>query len=298
MAGVTAGTVRDGSGDARAGHARRSRHATRARRQAVLRWVTVAVVMLFFLVPIVSMALFSLRFPLSGKWTLSAWNDVVSLGALAASDPGDYGPLWDGLRNSLVLVVLTVAIMLFLLTPTMIWVRLRVRRVARVVEFICLLPLTIPAIVLVVGLAPVYRVVSDVLSTATVWLCFVYVILVLPYAYRALDAGLGAIDLATLSEAARSLGAGWIRIMFRIVLPNIRGAVVSASFISVALVLGEFTVAELLARQNLQTGIFVVSQSSGQLAVAMSLAALLFAFLLLLGLSLVVGRRRHTEKGI
>ena len=41
--------------------------------------------------------------------------------------------------------------MLVLLVPTMIWVRLRVPRLRRLVEFICLLPLTIPAIVLVVG---------------------------------------------------------------------------------------------------------------------------------------------------
>ena len=46
--------------------------------------------------------------------------------------------------------------MLVLLVPTMTWVRLRLPGLRRTVEFICLLPLTIPAIVLVVGLAPVY----------------------------------------------------------------------------------------------------------------------------------------------
>ena len=44
-------------------------------------------------------------------------------------------------------------------------------------------------------------------------LFFVYVILALPYAYRALDAGLAAIDVQTLSEAARSLGASWFTVM-------------------------------------------------------------------------------------
>ena len=80
-------------------------------------------------------------------------------------------------------------------------------------------------------------------------------------------------------------------------LPNIRSAVISASFISIALVLGEFTFAQLLARDNLQTGIFLVSQTSGQLAVTMSLAALVLVFVLLLVLSLISDRRRAARNG-
>lgn len=262
------------------------------RKQAIARRIVIGVIMAFFLIPLISMLYFSVRFPLSGKWTGSAWNSLIHIANLAEEDPASYGQLWEGLKNSAVLVVLTVVIMVVLLVPTMTWVRLRVRWLSRPMEFICLLPLTIPAIVLVVGLGPVYRVVSGVLSTNTIWLCFVYVILVLPFAYRALDAGLGAMDLTTLAEAARSLGAGWLRVMWQVVLPNIRSAVVSACFISVALVLGEFTIAQLLARDNLQTGIFLVSQSNAQLAVTMSLAALLLAFVLLMILSVFSGDRR------
>ena len=46
--------------------------------------------------------------------------------------------------------------MVVLLVPTMIWVRLRVPGPSRLVEFLCLLPLTIPALVIVVGIANVY----------------------------------------------------------------------------------------------------------------------------------------------
>lgn len=265
-------------------------------KQAVMRWIVITIVSAFFVIPLLSMLYFSVRFPLSGKWTGQAWDHVVHLGQLAKEEPASYGPLWDGLKNSAILVLLTVAMMLVLLVPTMTWVRLRVPRLRRTMEFISLLPLTIPAIVLVVGLGPVYRIVSHVLSTNAIWLCFIYVIWVLPFAYRALDAGLGAIDVVTLSEAARSLGAGWWRILWQVILPNIRSAVVSASFISIALVLGEFTFAELLARNNLQTGIFLVSQTDSQLAVTMSLAALVLAFVLLLVLSLFSNRKKRRER--
>ena len=67
----------------------------------------------------------------------------------------------------------------------------------------------------------------------------------MPFAYRAIDAGLRAIDLKTLVEASNSLGAGWITTLFRVVLPNLRTALLSATVLTVALVLGEFTMASL-----------------------------------------------------
>jgi putative spermidine/putrescine transport system permease protein len=174
----------------------------------------------------------------------------------------------------------------------MIWVRLRLPWLRRPLEFVCLLPLTVPAIVLVVGLGPVYAWVAYFLGPSSLTLCFAYTVLVLPYAYRALDAGLQAVDVKTLSEAARSLGAGWGTVVARVVLPNIRSAVLSASFLSVALVLGEFTVANLLSRTNIQVAINLLGKRDPSISIAASLAALLFAFLLLVVLSLVGVRRR------
>lgn len=114
------------------------------------------------------------------------------------------------------------------------------------------LPLTIPAIVLVVGLGPIYRWLSaDVLSTNPIWLCFAYVILVMPFAFRAIAVGLNSIDVKTLVEASRSLGASWPKVFFKVIIPNLWQSILSASFISIAVVLGEYTVASLLGRMNL-----------------------------------------------
>ena len=212
---------------------RRLRAAIR-RKQTALRIVVVGVVMTFFLIPIVSLLDFSTRLRNNTR-TGAAWSQVFSI-ATATDDAS--AKVRTGLLNSLALVALTVLLMLLLLVPTMTWIRLRVPRLRRVVEFVCLLPLTIPAIVLVVGLAPIYRTISGILNTDAIWLCFAYAVLVLPFAYRALDAGLEAIDVKTLAEAARSLGSSWAGVIWRIVLPNIRTAVISACFISLALVLG------------------------------------------------------------
>jgi putative spermidine/putrescine transport system permease protein len=256
--------------------------AARRRRQSTFRRVVVTLIGLFFALPIVGMIEFTTRAPGGGR-TLDTWATLFNLGVIDT----DYPELKTGIQASAGLVVLTVAIMLFMLVPTMTWVRLRLPGMRRLVEFVCLLPLTIPAIVLVVGLAPVYAWVAYFLGESSLWLAFAYVVLVLPYAYRALDAGLSTIDVRTLAEAARSLGAGWPTVMWRVILPNMRTAVLSAAFLSVALVLGEFTIANLFSRDNLQVAINQLSKRDASLAIAAALAALILAFMVLIAMSFV-----------
>jgi len=263
----------------------------RRKRQAVQRWVVVALVGAFFLLPLVAMVEFATRAPSGDGRTMDVWATLADVRALADK----YPDLADGLQASAGLAVLTVGLML-LLVPTTIWVRLRLPWLRRPLEFACLLPLTVPAIVLVVGLAPVYAWVAYFLGPSSLTLCFAYTVLVLPFAYRALDNGLAAVDVRTLAEAARSLGAGWGTVVVRVVLPNIRSAVLSASFLSVALVLGEFTVANLLSRTNVQVAINLLGKRDPSIAVAVSLAALVLTFALLLVLSLAGIRRRRSGR--
>jgi putative spermidine/putrescine transport system permease protein len=182
--------------------------------------------------------------------------------------------------------------MLVLLLPTMVWVRLRLPGVNRIIEFLCLLPLTIPAIALVVGVAPLYHWIEINVTDSILILSFVYLIIVLPYSYRALDAGLSAIDIKTLSEAALSLGAGWGTVMWRVIVPNMSTAILNACLLSVAVVLGEFTFAQLLFFVNLQVAIGYVGLTSAGTSIAVSVASLIFAFTLLMILSFF-GRPRE-----
>ena len=114
----------------------------------------------------------------------------------------------------------------------------------------------------------------------------------LPFAYRSIQASIDAVDMKTLAEAARSLGASWPTVVLRVLAPNLRQGLLAASLISVAVVLGEFTIASLLNRTNVQVAINFLGKSSATMSVAVSLAALLLAFVLLLLLSLLGGRRR------
>lgn len=237
---------------------------------------------LFFLVPLYAMADFSTRDPGGGARTLQAWRSLVTDDELVTA-----------ILTSLLLAVLTVAAMLALLVPTMIWVRLRTPWASAPIGFLCLLPLTIPALVVVVGLRNVYLWVTYLLGESALTLTFVYTVLVLPFAYRALDAALAAIDLTTLAEAARSLGAGWTTTILRVIVPNVWSGIAAAAFISIAVVLGEYTVASLSGYMTLPVQIVTIGKADGPTSVAASLATLMFGFVLLLMLSLVTRRGRR-----
>jgi putative spermidine/putrescine transport system permease protein len=250
-----------------------------------VRYTAYVVFGLFFLLPLYSMLDFSTRNAATGARTGAAWSALVQDEVLRAS-----------IVTSLLLALLTTVLMLALLVPTMIWVRLRVPQASRLIEFLCLLPLTIPPLVIVVGISNVYAWVSYFFGNSALTLTFVYVVLVLPYSYRALDSALSSINVVTLAEAARSLGAGWGTVIVRVILPNISAGVMSATFVTVALVLGEYTFTSLLNfPETMPYVIAAIGKTDAAVSVAAALAALIFATLLLLLFSLL-GRRNRSAK--
>jgi len=254
----------------------------RRRRLNAFRYVVFTLFGLFIVLPLLALARFSLEGSKLGTWSVAAWTQIVSYPGLASA-----------VELTLELAVLTSLAMLVLLLPTMIWIKLRVQWISRTFEFLCLLPLTIPAIALVVGLGPVFNRIQHY-SLSALQLFWVYVILALPYAYRALSSGLDALDAVTLAEAARSLGASWFTVMFRVIAPNMRQAILNSILLTGALVLGEFTIAYLLLFNTLQPTLYSISRNTPNAGVifSTSLAALLFTFALLIIVS-YAGRRRR-----
>ncbi len=259
---------------------------THSRGFRVFRTVALLGFAAYFFLPLLALLDFSTQVPGTAPGrTWDAWTFMVTDERLRSA-----------IIASLLLAVLTVGGMVVLLVPTMIWVRLRVPRVSKVVEFLCLLPLTIPALVIVVGITNVYSWIYFLLGGSPLTLTFAYIVLVLPYSYRALDSSLAAIDVTTLAEAARSLGAGWTTVIVRIVVPNIWGGVMSAAFISVALVLGEYVFSSLLHFETLPVVMAAMYKSYAQASMAAALASMALVAVLLLGLTFL-GRRRE-KKGM
>jgi putative spermidine/putrescine transport system permease protein len=204
-------------------------------------WIAIVLGAIYFIVPLLATFEFSLR-KRRGVYSFDAYRAVFEDTRFLHS----FG-------YSTLVAVATIIVGVLLVVPTGYVIRLRLPRLRPVVEFITLMPLVIPAIVIVFGYLRLYNSSSWLPLTAyspttDLLLVFGYVTLALPYMYRAVDTGLRAIDVRTLTEAAESLGARWPTVLLRVILPNVRVAVLSGAFLTFAIVIGEFTMASLLDR--------------------------------------------------
>lgn len=203
-------------------------------------WFWVIAGILYFFLPLYGTLEFSLRMR-RDAYTLDAYQVVLN-------DPN----FRNSFSYSVALGLATIIFGILIVAPTVYWVHLRLPHLRPVVELITLLPFVIPAVVLVFGYIRLYGKAPLPLTqdenTTSLLLMFGYAVLALPYMFRSVDAGLRAIDVRTLTEAAQSLGAGWTTILLRVIFPNLRVAILSGAFLTFAIVIGEFTLASLLDR--------------------------------------------------
>jgi putative spermidine/putrescine transport system permease protein len=225
---------------------------------------------------------YSLQHP-TGGFSLTPLSQI-------ASAPGFVSALWLSTQ----LAVITMAVVMVLMVPTVIYVHLRLPRFRRVMEVITILPIIIPPIAYSVG----------VLESAPQWLrnsqyllAVVYVILAMPYVYRSLDSGLGAIDVKTLVEASRSLGSSWLMTIWRVLVPNLRAALMSASVLTLALVFGEFTIANVDNWQTVPVWIYLAPTDNPRINTLVAMIALLAtALVLILIVSLDRSQSRNSRR--
>ncbi|HXL93482.1 MAG TPA: ABC transporter permease subunit [Streptosporangiaceae bacterium] len=238
------------------------------------RWAILLIAGVYFLVPLFA----ALRFA-----GISAFPSLFT-------QPGFWPSLWLSLRLAAVVWLVT----MLLMVPTTVYVHLRLPRMRRMLDVVTILPIVIPPVVLATGVLQA----MPLALRASVWLLGLeYVILALPFAYRAIDAGLRSIDVKTLTEASNSLGAGIFTTLWRVILPNIRTAVISATVLIVALVLGEFTMASIVLKTTFPVWIVEFDQLDANISVAASLFALFVTWIILMVITVAASRQSRRTGG-
>ena len=222
---------------------------------------------LYFFVPLYGTLDFSLRM-IKGQLSPLAYQIVLS-------DPDFLAAFAFSARMAL----LTILVSIVLFVPTTYWIHLRLPRLRPVIELVTLLPFIIPPIVLVFGLIrtfgrPPFSLTSTEFTT-DILLVAGYVILAMPYMYRAIDVGLRAIDIHTLTEASLSLGSSWFDVIVRVIVPNLRVAILSGALITFATVMGELILADFLVRPAL--GPYMVLIGEGHIYEPAALGIISFA---------------------
>jgi putative spermidine/putrescine transport system permease protein len=201
-------------------------------------WVWLLLGAIYFFVPLYATIQFSLQAK-KGQLSLTAYQNVLQSPEFFRS-----------FSFSFQTAILTILVSALLIVPTSYWVNLRLPRMRPVIEFLTLLPIVVPAVVLVFALIRTYNrtALTDSRNGTYALLIGAYVMLSFPYMYRAVDTGLRSINARVLTEAAQSLGAGWVTVLFRVIFPNVYIALLSGAFITFAIVMGEFTIASLLSQ--------------------------------------------------
>jgi putative spermidine/putrescine transport system permease protein len=240
-------------------------------------WLWLLAAAVYFLVPLYGTLEFSMETG-NGHYGLDAYQVIVN-------DPA----FKDSFLLSLRLAVETVILAMILMVPTVYWIHLKLPKMRRGMDFIAMLPFVVPPIALGDGLIKLYHPLTWLIASPQI-LVLVYVILTLPFTYRSLDAGLRAIDLHTLTEAAQSVGARWPTILLRVILPNLRSAVLSSAFLTVTIVMGEYTLGRLLLFNTFAVYVQYTGETKAQPAAALAIISFGLTWMAMLGI-LVLGRR-------
>jgi putative spermidine/putrescine transport system permease protein len=229
--------------------------------------ISLFIAAVFLFLPLLAATEFSMRDGGTDKHSLISYRWII--------DQSGFGEnLGITFRVMLLALVLTLALMV----PTVTWLHLSGQQYKRLVDVLTMLPLIIPVVALATGA----QLALPGFVHGTVYeLSFLYVVISMPYTYRALDIGMSARPLVTLVAAARNLGAPWLKVMSRVIVPSILPSIFAALFMTVTLSLGEFTLAQLLHWTTFPTWITNVSQQNILGATALAVGSLLFAWALL-----------------
>jgi putative spermidine/putrescine transport system permease protein len=247
-------------------------------------WMIMVIGVLYFFLPLIATFVFSLKAKLgvlSFQAYINIFNDPQFIYSFS------FSVLW---------AVLTIIVGILLLVPTAFVIRLRVPQFRGPVEFITLLPFVIPPIVYVFGLVRTYSQPPLLIVNSPVLLVMGYTVLSMPYMYRSVDTGLRSIDVRTLTEAAQSLGAGWGTILFRIILPNIRVAILSGAFLSFAIVIGELVLAQYLVKPAFAPYMWYEIQQKAYEPAAMAIISFALTWIAM-GIIQMVGRGGQAQVG-
>ena len=253
-------------------------------------WLWFIIGALYFILPLLATFEFSL-----------SWDPEIPLKAYQrAFEDNDF---WETFIYSNILAVATIIASIILIVPTAYWIRLRLPQARRIVEFITLMPFVVPAIILVFGLIRIYSAPINVPFTdirlmqpltnfdagTNILIVAGYMVLAMPYMYRSVDTGLRTVDIGTLTEAAQSLGANWYTIITKIILPNIRSALLSGALLTFAIVVGEVTLASFLGVDAFGPYLFLLGQHRAYEPAALSFVSFLLTWFAMGMIQLITG---------
>ncbi len=227
---------------------------------------------------------------------LSSWGEPISWEnltvesyAIIADSPDVYSAVSNGLRLSF-----SAATVCVLLAVAIVWLVERTEIPGRgLLSFLAMVPFAFPSVALAVGLILIFiHPPFDIYGT--LWIIFVgYVVKRIAFAYIFARNALKQLA-PEMEEAARVLGAGWLRTMGEITLPLLKGGLAAAWVLIFSISLRELTMSILFYLPGTETMAVIVfnyfEDGTFEVASAISVVILLISFVSVYLVKSIIGK--------
>lgn len=201
---------------------------------------------------------------------------------------------WMSIGRTLILCIVSVIITIVLILAAMYVVVAVNRKLAGVLQFLCMIPYALQGVILSIGIISLYTGTGTILSNRLFMLFGAYTILVLPYIYQGIRNALNSIDAEMLIKAAEMLGCGRFRAYVQVVLPNILSGILVSSLLAESIIFGDFVLANNIAGTNYQN-IQVFLQANMDVSSGLSSAIVVVIFVVVALVTAVVLKLQNSS---
>lgn len=201
---------------------------------------------------------------------------------------------WMSIGRTLILCIVSVIITIVLILAAMYVVVAVNRKLAGVMQLLCMIPYALQGVILSIGIISLYTGTGTILSNRLFMLFGAYTILVLPYIYQGIRNALNSIDAEMLIQAAEMLGCGRFRAYVQVVLPNILSGILVSSLLAESIIFGDFVLANNIAGTNYQN-IQVFLQANMDVSSGLSSAIVVVIFVVVALVTAVVLKLQNSS---
>lgn len=224
------------------------------------------------------------------------WTDILPSGFTLRNyvELFSNATFWMSIGRTLILCIVSVIITIVLILAAMYVVVAVNRKLAGVMQFLCMIPYALQGVILSIGIISLYTGTGTILSNRLFMLFGAYTILVLPYIYQGIRNALNSIDAEMLIQAAEMLGCGRFRAYVQVVLPNILSGILVSSLLAESIIFGDFVLANNIAGTNYQN-IQVFLQANMDVSSGLSSAIVVVIFVVVALVTAVVLKLQNSS---
>lgn len=202
---------------------------------------------------------------------------------------------WTAILRSVCISLAGVILAVLVMTPLVYGVLAFTPKLEAPLKVLMLLPYAIPGVISATALLSTY---GGTNLPLVLVLAGAYFVFIMPLMYSGISNAMRAIDIVSVSEAARVLGASTLQTFLRIIVPGIAPGILVSTLLSFSTLFGEFVVANMLiggSFETIQIYLYLVMKQTGHLSSAV-VVIYVFIMTLLCGALIKASTGKQPEK--